>query len=261
MKFFRSLRYSLLPGNKTTRYVRYAIGEILLVVIGILIAVQINNWNENRKDRFEEREILKQLKEEYTFNLVQLEQKIDMRRKIINAAVETLAIIDGDKSIPRDTLIAKIRFLNIDPTFDPIENNIISGGHLRLIQNEDLRKRLSHWSSDIIAVQEMETQWHNMTVDLNTPFQIELGILRFMEHVNYLKQSTPDFIIGKAEATEFKLGKSSNTPTVREILNHPELESLMTIAIRVNYTANLQSKVLRKRIIEMLEMIEGEFES
>ena len=49
IKFFRKIRYTLMSENKTARYFKYAIGEILLVVIGILIALQINTWNESRK--------------------------------------------------------------------------------------------------------------------------------------------------------------------------------------------------------------------
>ena len=54
IKFFRKIRQNLLVENKTGKYLKYAIGEIVLVVIGILIALQINNWNENRKDNFVE---------------------------------------------------------------------------------------------------------------------------------------------------------------------------------------------------------------
>ncbi len=50
MKIFRKIRFELLGENKTRKYILYAIGEIVLVVIGILIALQINNWNEARKD-------------------------------------------------------------------------------------------------------------------------------------------------------------------------------------------------------------------
>ncbi|MCB0461581.1 MAG: DUF6090 family protein [Flavobacteriaceae bacterium] len=49
IKFFRHIRKSLLMENKTGKYFKYAIGEIVLVVIGILIALSINNWNEKRK--------------------------------------------------------------------------------------------------------------------------------------------------------------------------------------------------------------------
>ena len=55
IKFFRKIRQDLLMENKSGKYFKYAIGEIVLVVIGILIALQINNWNENRKAKVKER--------------------------------------------------------------------------------------------------------------------------------------------------------------------------------------------------------------
>ncbi|MDT0558338.1 DUF6090 family protein [Ichthyenterobacterium sp. W332] len=58
IKFFRKIRYDLMEKNKTGKYFKYAIGEIVLVVIGILIALQINTWNENRKNHKYEREVL-----------------------------------------------------------------------------------------------------------------------------------------------------------------------------------------------------------
>ena len=54
IKFFRKIRYDLMEKNKTGKYLKYAIGEIVLVVIGILVALQINNWNEQRKAHINE---------------------------------------------------------------------------------------------------------------------------------------------------------------------------------------------------------------
>ncbi len=51
IKFFRKIRQNLLMENKTGQYLKYALGEIILVVIGILIALSINNWNEHRKEK------------------------------------------------------------------------------------------------------------------------------------------------------------------------------------------------------------------
>ena len=51
IKFFRKIRYNLMEQNKTGKYFKYAIGEIVLVVIGILIALSINNWNRNEKTK------------------------------------------------------------------------------------------------------------------------------------------------------------------------------------------------------------------
>jgi|GEM_PF-1630187 len=61
IKFFRRIRYDLMSENKTGKYLKYAVGEILLVVIGILIALQINNWNEKRKDKIIENQILEEM--------------------------------------------------------------------------------------------------------------------------------------------------------------------------------------------------------
>ncbi|MDO1501168.1 DUF6090 family protein [Winogradskyella maritima] len=67
IKFFRKIRYNLMKKGKTGRYFKYAIGEIILVVVGILIALQINNWNENRKKQL--------LKKSYATNLISDLQK------------------------------------------------------------------------------------------------------------------------------------------------------------------------------------------
>lgn len=58
IKFFRKIRQKLLAENNFSKYLMYAVGEIILVVIGILIALQINTWNEYKKDRVEEKDIL-----------------------------------------------------------------------------------------------------------------------------------------------------------------------------------------------------------
>ena len=72
IKFFRKIRYDLMEKNKTGKYFKYAIGEIVLVVIGILIALQINNWNEQRKQNSQERYILNQLKVEFEADSIKI---------------------------------------------------------------------------------------------------------------------------------------------------------------------------------------------
>lgn len=62
IKFFRTNRQEMLTENKFTKYLLYAIGEIVLVVIGILIALSINNWNENKKTKAKEVNVLEEIK-------------------------------------------------------------------------------------------------------------------------------------------------------------------------------------------------------
>jgi hypothetical protein len=76
INFFRRIRKQLADDNKPLKYARYAIGEIVLVMIGILLALQVNNWNEFQKDRKIEKEALVGLVENMKLNINQTEYKI-----------------------------------------------------------------------------------------------------------------------------------------------------------------------------------------
>ena len=73
INFLRRIRRDLITENKTSIYLIYAVGEIVLVVFGILIALQIDNWNENKRIRNTEQQYLLALKEEFSFNKGELE--------------------------------------------------------------------------------------------------------------------------------------------------------------------------------------------
>ncbi|WP_455168471.1 DUF6090 family protein, partial [Aegicerativicinus sediminis] len=132
--------------NKTSKYLKYAIGEIFLVVIGILIALQINNWNEDRIVRLEEQKILKQLKNEYQQNLEQLDEKIYMRDKMTLGSAGILNYIDHPEAYVKDSLLYYMFRLTQEPTFDPIQNDLVVSGKLRIIKNDSLAMMLSNWT-------------------------------------------------------------------------------------------------------------------
>ena len=76
LSFFRSIRRSLLNEGKTWKYIKYAVGEFLLIVAGILVALQIQTWNENRKLEQERRELIDNLKADFQFNLERVEESL-----------------------------------------------------------------------------------------------------------------------------------------------------------------------------------------
>lgn len=78
LKFFRKIRQNLLSEGKTRTYLKYAVGEIVLVVIGILIALQINNWNEWKKERQKEEKILIQIKNNITESIALWERLVSV---------------------------------------------------------------------------------------------------------------------------------------------------------------------------------------
>jgi Family of unknown function (DUF6090) len=102
IKFFRKIRYDLMEKNKTGKYLKYAIGEIILVVIGILIALSINNWNEGRQLKEKEKVILTQLKKSLEsdalylgWNIRSYEQSIGSCSWIINTYKNSNIITDA----------------------------------------------------------------------------------------------------------------------------------------------------------------------
>ena len=74
IKFFRKIRQGLLSEGKTAQYLKYALGEVVLVVIGILIALQINNWNQSNKDNKVLKEYLIKIKSHTLEDLKQLDE-------------------------------------------------------------------------------------------------------------------------------------------------------------------------------------------
>ena len=93
INFFRKTRKQMADDNKPLKYMRYAIGEIVLVVIGILIAIQINNWNEQAKGKVLEKQLLENLIENLEQNCDQLESRIKSiayYRKIGNIFISAL---------------------------------------------------------------------------------------------------------------------------------------------------------------------------
>lgn len=104
LKFFRKIRFDLLNKNKTGKYLKYAIGEILLVTIGILLALQINNWNENRKNSSEEIKILYELKDNLQANVKNLNRRISEDSLVIERGDLLLSILKDNNSIYDDSM-------------------------------------------------------------------------------------------------------------------------------------------------------------
>ena len=98
-RFFSKIRYQLAAENKVGRYLRYAIGEILLVVIGILIALSINNWNENRKQHIKDLDFLKSLKNEISTDTIFLNLKKQEFLGINDQIKTTLNLFDSSDNL------------------------------------------------------------------------------------------------------------------------------------------------------------------
>jgi len=258
IKFFRKIRQDLLSKGKTGKYFKYAIGEIILVVIGILIALSINNWNENRKDRKQEKELLTQLQSEFVSNLNQLDQKIILRKDMISASLKLLDCIDYPNNCNSEIILKNIGYSILAPTFDPIVNDIISSGRLQLLQSADLKQKLSLWTSEIIQVTEEEQMWAHYRSTEYVPFLLDRGIERNALNEFWKNDTSKSFQLDKKDVTDFEIGNSKKTIDLSNIIQDTKFEGLVAQSASFSRLANSQSISLRKRIAEIIDIIEKE---
>ena len=94
IKFFRKIRQKMLAEKKFSKYLLYAIGEIVLVVVGILIALQVNNWNVNKKTRTDEGQILNDLIIEIEDDFASLNYNIERHSEAINSCKVLLDVFN-----------------------------------------------------------------------------------------------------------------------------------------------------------------------
>jgi hypothetical protein len=260
IKFFRKIRQKLITENKFSKYLIYAIGEIVLVVIGILIALSINNWNEKRKDLTKEQLILKQLNSEYQSNLNQLDEKILMRNEALEACNYLLNQIDNPNSINEDRFYQSLWTIFRDPTFDPIKNDIVGSENLRLINNDSLVRFLSNWSSEVFQVQELELEFQKFRTQILLPCYLRLGVSRNVNNNLWKDGYTPTEALDKESNYKFTIKPTKKSLNLTKVLKDVELEGIVTHVITHHQITNIQSQTLRMRIINMLKVMEQEIE-
>ncbi|WP_179345531.1 DUF6090 family protein [Winogradskyella ursingii] len=146
IKFFRHIRQSMINQNRTKKYLLYAIGEIILVVIGILIALQINNWNSNRIDNQNEALYLKNIESDLIMQKAIIDNQLLFESDILNITDKMIKSYNEENQIKTDSLFSKrigvlsgrMTFTKHNPTYD----ELISTGNLDLIKDRDLREKL-----------------------------------------------------------------------------------------------------------------------
>ncbi|RNC87987.1 MAG: ankyrin repeat domain-containing protein [Winogradskyella sp.] len=143
IKFFRHIRKSLLEKNQMGKYFKYAIGEILLVVIGILIALQINNWKDAKENKKIEFNYLKGIVSNLNDDIDELEELLANDSLTINAYTHILRPFQGNEiNLYSRAFLTSLGYVQLTPKFDG--NSIVfedmkSSGKINFIQSDALR--------------------------------------------------------------------------------------------------------------------------
>ena len=142
LRFLRKIRQELLSKNKLGKYLVYGAGEIVLVVIGILIALAINNNNENSKRQAQELHYLKNLRTDLQMNIAHIDGYIETRKQAIASANSILEHFEGKPILDYEEFSANTiniytwrKFFQINNTFQ----ELINSGNLALISNDSIK--------------------------------------------------------------------------------------------------------------------------
>ncbi len=182
MKIFRNVRQKLAAENSVAKYLRYAIGEIVLVVIGILIALQVNNWNENQKQKKQETIYLQNLSIDLKKQIHYQDSYIDFEDIIIadcKAIIAHYEQYNGFKKM--DSIFPKVNDLSIRMTFTNANTTLlemINSGDINIIDNESLKKELIEFNRFIEG-------FAANTVNNNTNLVDQIVVRKVIKYSNF----------------------------------------------------------------------------
>ena len=250
MRFFR---FQKLVSLNTGKYLRYAIGEVILVVIGILIALQVNNWNEYRKEKVEEKKILLSLHNEISNNLESLQVIIEEKNKIID--VNQYIINNTGKNgkwKSTKSLDSLMNYISLSGwIFVPqngVLNEIINSGKLLLIENDLIKNEIASLPQLLSLMIEEDRQYR---LDLHQYFLPFLS-----KNYNLIELTKYRELL---ENYSFRMGKTNFSKSIPELLGSREFENILTIqSIWIKFS-NEMSINQKNKYLEIQNLIEKEY--
>ncbi len=261
LRFFRSIRQSLLLRrqgsegqvieNKTWRYLKYAVGEIVLIMVGIFLALQLNNWNEGRLDRIEEAEILAGLEREFEAYYEDFSFGRDNRYESIISSLEAIlkAIKKGSWESDEITLDFALYHALRSPTSDHgggVLDAMVQSGRLELVQDKALREKLVKWIWILRGLQDQQ--------QANRKFMIENVFPYLSKHGIQLSGvfAAPEGRSWPVDTVSLEFDMASK----QKLLSDPEFRTLIELRYRsIGYTADRSLQQVIEAAEEILEHI------
>jgi hypothetical protein len=217
--------------GKTTKYFKYAIGEIILVVIGILIALSINNWNEKRKAKITEHTFLENIKADLQLNMQALDNFIAMRENAITSSDIVLHYFEGRKTLDLNdfnyhslSVMDWMPFQQNDNTYQELVNS----GQLSIITNKTIKNNMQNMQSSFKTITFIEGEmqqdferymydYYFSVVDLNTAIGNYFQQLNKEDiQTNISKSEVEELLQNKLFKNGFVLSNFNSTNLIEE---------------------------------------------
>lgn len=250
LNFLRNLRRPATAGKnemKGTRYFKYAVGEIFLVVIGILIALSINNWNQGRLGRIEEQKLLENIRVDFVEaarTLQSLNDRRDESIKNFQLLIEALLQDNSANTVHLDSLLGKSIFT---PTYNGKNSSlsiIINSGKINLIENETLKSLLLKWPQQVEDMTEGEQDAKKLTYETWIPF------------ISSYTSSNDWFVNGEFSGIlPFKGRKTQVKKDYKGLLEDAQFENTITMLELLYINGKLETQSLIRKANKIIALI------
>ncbi|WGK63949.1 DUF6090 family protein [Croceiramulus getboli] len=245
IQFFRKIRQRLLVENKFSKYLLYAIGEIVLVVIGILIALQINTWNEQRKNRIEEIAILQSLRDNLKLSQKQSESLVAQERNSREVMLQVLGLQAETSPTFKDTLSDKLfkdAFWNVESDIPVINayTDLKNTNKLGVIQNQKIKERFTGLEVNLNELKGMlEDRLNVQQIRIDAIAEHEINF------VPLIQSSIPSISMAREQPNDYA-----------QILINPRIRNLLGMKLNLtqdvlNYRVNLDQEI--KALLQLIE--------
>jgi hypothetical protein len=240
IKLFNNIRRKNLKEGKMANYIKYAVGEIVLVVIGILIALQVNTWNQNRLNSIEEWNIIANLHKDFQENKSIIKGFIETNKNRMNAQMKLMSLIGASKEeLDKHNLdsLFYVSFESNELAFaDNTLKNLMQGGKLDLLKNEEINQLLYKWNALSEIRKNRIDKLDNWTNDKLVPYLLSRISFKQMDSNDNLPWS----------------GKSKVKPDYYPLFQEVEFENYLDnslwyyqqIMLRCNETDSLIDEIL-----------------
>ncbi|WP_228850934.1 DUF6090 family protein [Aegicerativicinus sediminis] len=247
IKFFRSIRQSLIMDNQTSRYIKYAIGEIVLVVIGILIALQLNNLNDDRKNTAEELFILNSLNDNLQSALKQSDYQMSVEKANVSRLIGVLGWSKDGTYINLDTISDSTfskALWNIGPDI-PILNtytNLKNNNKIGLIRNQEITEKFTLLER---SLEELKGMLDDRLIVHQT--RIDDIAENDINFVRFLKLELKEIDISQEPINDYG-----------SLLKNQRIRNLLSIKLRMTLDVVEDRESLNKEITDLKNLIEKE---
>lgn len=249
LTFFRRIRKGLLGDGATSKYLLYAIGEIALVVIGILIALQINNSNELLKESKIQNQYLMNLSEDFRLANIEFERNQFEHKKVKESFEQILnwaelGAVPIEQHSSFDSVFGGVFWRSsFDPPLGTVET-ILSSGNINIIQNQELASLLTQWSSIVDDYRTMEDQ-----------------------AVDHFYQEIYPFISNHVNLQDLDKGIPTNVPWPHDptnaylLVSNQKFQNLIYWHWVIQWNIETASPKLSKSLLRILQLTQGKVDS